>query len=337
MKRVTIKDIAREAGVSPGAVSFALNDRPGVSESTRERIKAVAAELGWTRSAAAAALSGKRVGSFGLALQRGIGDDHAEAFVMRFMTGMQRELDKDHLSIVLQMVTSLEAEERTLRTWWAERRVDGVVLLHPTIDDPRAAVLTEIGMPGVIIGGPVAENISAVSVDEVGTTQLLVDHFAARGHQRIAYVTGPPERQYVAWRAEAFRARARHHGMTPQVVHVAHGDEVTGMDASERLVRSAGAPTALLYDNELMTVGGFTACTDAGLAVGTDVCIASFEDSPALRMMRPGISALRRHTEQIGALAARSLVNLLDDGKPTSRIGPFPELAVRGSSGEILG
>ncbi|GAB2482140.1 LacI family DNA-binding transcriptional regulator [Luteococcus sediminum] len=337
MKRVTIKDIAREAGVSPGAVSFALNDRPGVSESTRERIKQVAVELGWTRSAAAAALSGKRVGSFGLTLQRGVGDDHAEAFIMRFMAGMQRELDKNHLSIVLQVVPSIEAEERTLRTWWAERRVDGVVLLRPTIDDSRARVLTEIGMPGVTIGGPVAEKISTVGVEEVGTTQLLVDHFAARGHQRTAYVTGPPELQYVSWRAEAFKARARHHGMIPQVVHVVTGDELTGMDASERLVRSGNAPTALLYDNELMTVGGFTACTDAGLTVGTDVCIASFEDSPALRMMRPGISALRRHTEQIGALAARSLVNLLEDGEPTSQIGPFPELAVRGSSGEILG
>ncbi|MGO4956489.1 LacI family DNA-binding transcriptional regulator [Luteococcus sp. Sow4_B9] len=335
MKRTTIKDIARVAGVSPGAVSFALNDRPGVSDETRARIKQVAMDLGWKRSAAAAALSARRAGAFGIALQRGPGEDFTETFVMRFMAGLQEALQPMERTVVFQLVTSVQDEIETYRTWWGEGRVDGVVLLRPALGDGRAEALEEIGMPGIMMGGPQTSRIGSVCADEVTTTNLLVDHFASRGHRRIAYVTGPRARYYVTWRADAFRARARSQQMAAQVVHVDSGDEMAGMRASQRLLRGTQAPTAVLYDNELLAMGGVAACHDVGLQVGEDVAMASFEDAPALRMLRPGISALRRRSEAMGALTAEALVALSEGGEPTTQIGVLPELAVRGSSGRM--
>ncbi|WP_281273184.1 substrate-binding domain-containing protein [Luteococcus japonicus] len=146
-------------------------------------------------------------------------------------------------------------------------------------------------------------------------------------------MAGPHEWHYVRWRTEALRARARQLGLAATVTHVNTRDEMAGMQASTRMLRGSEAPTAVIYYSELLTIGGVAACHDAGLGVGRQVGMASFEDSPALRMQRPGIIALRRRSEELGAMAARALLALADGEDPTMEVGPLPELAVRGSSG----
>ncbi|GAA1387897.1 LacI family DNA-binding transcriptional regulator [Luteococcus peritonei] len=333
MRRITIKDIAREAGVSPGAVSFALNDRPGVSEETRQRIKRVAAELGWTRSAAAAALSGRRAGALGLVLQRAGGDDYSEAFVMRFMAGVQEVLRPLRQSLVLQIVHDDEEEHDTYRTWWGEQRVDGALLLRPREGDGRPELLAELGMPGLVVGAPIGDGLGAVCADEPATTRTLTEHLLGLGHRSIAYVTGPEQRYYVGWRADTFRQVCGEQGAAARVVHLPSADEMSGRQATQRLVRSPDAPSAVIFDNELLAMGGVAACHDSGLRVGRDVAMASFEDSPACRMQRPAITALRRRSEELGAMAAQSLLAQVSGAAPELRIGPLPELAVRASSG----
>lgn len=188
-------------------------------------------------------------------------------------------------------------------------------------------------MPGVVIGGPISDHTGAVSADEVATSRLLVDHFAQRGHSRIAFVTGPLERHYIRWRSNSFLRRCEELGIDGTVVHVAIEDETTGVEESRELLRSEKAPTAFLYDNELMTLGGLAACHDEGLQVGRDVCMASFEDAPSLRMNRPSVTALKRESEALGEQAARSLLALVNGGSPQDFVGPLPVLDVRESSG----
>ena len=131
MKRPTITDIAREAGVSKGAVSYALNGRPGVSEATRHRITEIARELGWSPSSTARALSGGRAGAIGLVLGRSdvLG---AEPFLAALLEGIEREL-------LLQVVPGVDAELALYRRWRGERRVDGVLLAGPGCADELSA------------------------------------------------------------------------------------------------------------------------------------------------------------------------------------------------------
>lgn len=333
MKRTTIKDIAREAGVSVGAASFALNDRAGVSEATRERVKKVAAELGWQRSAAAAALSARQAGALGIVLQRGRGDDFAETFIMRFMAGVHEVLRPLNQSLVFQLVGSPEEEFATYRRWWGERRVDGVILLRPNEGDGRPELMAEIGMPSVVIGGPTGELMGSVSSDEVTTTQMLVDHFADLGHREIGFVTGPITRHYIRWRHEAFLERCRERDVVPYVVHVDIDLQDCGQQECAAMVAEPDAPTAVLFDNELLALGGLAAFHDAGLEVGRDIGMAVYEDAPSLRMHRPAVTVLKRHSEDLGAMAARNLLDLANGGRPRALVAPLPDLVVRPSSG----
>ena len=156
-KRVTIKDIAREAGVSKGAVSYALNDRPGLADTTRERILRIADELGWRPNSAARSLSASRANACGLVLARPARTLAVEGFFPEFLAGVESELSPRSISLNLQLATDVAAEVEVYRRWWAEHRVDGVLLLDLREDDPRVSALAEMGLPAVVVGGPVGD------------------------------------------------------------------------------------------------------------------------------------------------------------------------------------
>ncbi|WP_234309748.1 LacI family DNA-binding transcriptional regulator, partial [Streptomyces rimosus] len=147
-----MKDIAERAGVSPSAVSFALNDRDGVSPDTRARIREVAEELGWQPNSAARALSGERSGCVGLVLARPAHTLGVESFFLQLVSGIQEALAAQRVALLFQVVEDLDAECAIYRRWWAERRVDGVLVVDPRAEDPRPALLASLALPTVVIG-----------------------------------------------------------------------------------------------------------------------------------------------------------------------------------------
>ena len=165
MDRTTIKDIARVAGVSPGAVSFALNDKPGVSEATRSRVKAVAKDLGWRPNVAARALSANRAGAVGLVIARDDRSFAGEGFFLHLIAGMEEVLTPARTALVLQLVASREEECEVHRQWWAQRRVDGVVLVDPARNDPRWPLMAQIKMPCTVVGAMSDTPLPGVHID----------------------------------------------------------------------------------------------------------------------------------------------------------------------------
>src|SRR4051812_38869635 len=152
-RRPTIADVARRAGVSAAAVSFAVNDRPGVSAGTRERILAAARELGWQPSASARALTEARTRAVGLVLARSASQLEGDSFFVRFLSGIQATLTAADYALLLQIVpgeasSALPAYERLA----AAGRVDGFLLTDVEADDPRFARLAAAAMPVVLAG-----------------------------------------------------------------------------------------------------------------------------------------------------------------------------------------
>jgi DNA-binding LacI/PurR family transcriptional regulator len=198
MKRPTITDIAREAGVSKGAVSYALNGRPGVSEATRHRITRIARELGWSPSSTARALSGGRAGAIGLVL-----DGPSELVLPALLNGFEPEL-------LLQVAAGPEASPAVYHRWRAERRVDGVLLTGPD----HAAELVRIGLPAVVLGGPGGlPGVPSVRVDDAAGAAEALEYLAALGHRQVARIVGAAAFADAEEREEAFAAEARRLGL----------------------------------------------------------------------------------------------------------------------------
>src|SRR4029453_17098926 len=153
-KRATIADIAERAGLSKGAVSYALNGQPGVSEATRQRVLKLAAQMGWRPNSAARALSASRAGALGLVMARSASTLGVEPFFIKLLSGIENTLAARSIALLLQVVPDHDAEVEAYRRWFAERRVDGIFLIDLRIEDKRVLVLEELGLPAVVIGGP---------------------------------------------------------------------------------------------------------------------------------------------------------------------------------------
>ncbi|MEV3856906.1 LacI family DNA-binding transcriptional regulator [Streptomyces sp. NPDC050095] len=335
MKRPTMADIARRAGVTKAAVSFALNDRPGVSAPTRRRILAIAEELGWQPNSAARALSDGRAGAFGLVIDRPARTLGLEPFFMQLVSGIQDELITDATPLVFTMAEDQAAEIALYRSWWARRRVDGVFLVDLRTDDARVAVLEELGMPGVVIGAPVGTGrLPAVWSDDGVAVRTVVDHLAGLGHRRIARVSGPSALRHTMIRTEAFSAHARELGLQGRIVEADYSGERGAAATRELLAAGAGErPTAILYDNDVMAVSGLTAAQALGVRVPADLSVVAWDDSALCELVNPPLTALSRDIAAYGAHAARRLREAAGGREVGDLQDPAPRLTVRGSVG----
>jgi DNA-binding LacI/PurR family transcriptional regulator len=336
MKRTTISDIAREAGVSKGAVSYALNGRPGVSEATRSRITAIAARMGWVPSSVARALSDGRAGAFGLVIDRPAEVLSAEPFFMRLIAGIQHELGSGPTSLVLQVSPDHDTELAIYRRWHAERRVDGVLLIDLRTRDQRLGLVASIGLPAVVIGEPLGRtDIPSAWIDDRAAIEEVLDYLVALGHRRVVRVAGPSEFLHTRMRSEAFLSAAARVGLeVADVVHTDYSDE-SGAAAARRALVSAGSPTAMVFDNDVMAVAGLGVAQELGLSVPDELSLIAWEDSVLCRLVRPALSAVRRPVAEFGALAV-SLLRQVVAGTPAADTRTSaPILVTRASSGPV--
>jgi len=332
-RRPTIADVAARAGVSNGAVSFALNGAAGVSQRTRERILAAAEELGWRPNAVAQALSRSRAETVGLVLSRPMRTLGTEPFFNQLSSGLSARLAESDLGLQTFIVANADDELATYRNWWLQRRVDGFVLLDPIIDDHRIAFLEEAGAPGVLIGPPEASDpLSVVWSDDVEAMQRCIDHLVELGHRRIAHVGGIPGFRHVDRRAATLAATLRAGRLDAAMTYPADFSEDSAAHVTAELLSSADPPTAVIYDSDLMALAGVGVALQAGVRIPEELSVVSFDDSPLTRLSHPAITALTRDTFELGETAATVLVEVLD-GEPVRRVQmPTPTLAVRAST-----
>jgi DNA-binding LacI/PurR family transcriptional regulator len=333
MKRPTITDIAQRAGVTKAAVSFALNGQPGVSAATRERILAIAEEIGFQPNSAARALTVGKSGVFGLVIDRPARTLGIEPFFMQLVSGIQADLAAHQVLLQFTMTEDVDAEIELYRQWWAQRRVDGVFVVDLQVDDRRIAAIEKLRMPAVVIGTPRgAGSLPAVWQDDRAAVDLVVGYLVAQGHRRIARVSGHAAYWHSALRRDAFAAAAAMAGLTAFSVEADYTAE-HGAQATVGLLGSAEPPTAILYDNDVMAAAGLGVAQRMGISVPGGVSIISWDDSALCELMHPALTALRRDIAGAGSTAARMLRELAAGSRPESVMEAAPVLQARASSG----
>ncbi|ASW57768.1 LacI family DNA-binding transcriptional regulator [Plantactinospora sp. KBS50] len=333
-KRVTISDIARRAGVSVGAVSFALNGRKGVSEETRQRVLRLAEELGWAPTSAARSLAEAKTDTFGLVLARDPRTLGVESFYMQFIAGLEAELTRRSYGLLLQVAASPRDELATLKKWRNARRVDGVILVDLAVDDPRVELSVQPNaLPVVAVGDPgVAGGLTSVWTDDAESTRQAVRHLAGLGHRRIARVSGLDFLAHTRIRNDAFVAEMTGLGLDPLLLRTDYTPE-SGARATRAALTGSGRPTALVYDNDVMAVAGLGVALELGFGVPADVSIVAWDDSPFCAYTYPTLSALSHDVVAFGSHVARRLFDVLAGAEPGAFLDSTPRLITRGSTG----
>ncbi len=332
--RPTIADVAERAGVSKMAVSFALNGRPGVSDATRARVVAAADELGWRPNPVARSLSSARAGAVGLVLARSAEGLQSDTFYMQLIAGIQSELARSSTALVLQIATDRRSELHMLRRLAAERRVDAVLVTDVLVEDPRFALLDELGVPFVTLGGPDGAS-GPLRNDDDRAMAIVLDHLRGIGRRVVVRVAGAAELLYSQRRTAGFVVGAAARGMEGRVVHAPGPEFAAAVRATERILAAGAPPEAIVYESDVMAAAGMTVLRRAGIAVPDRVAIVAWGDSVVCEVTEPPLTALRRDVVGAGREAARMLVRASGgDPAPPGPEGRVPEpvLVVRRST-----
>lgn len=327
-------DIARLAGVSPSAVSFALNGREGISPATRERILAIASDLGWFPNAAARALTGAQVAAIGLVLTRPSRSLGAEPFYMSFIAGLEAQFSKRGSSLLLHIAESDTDEIATYRRWSAERRVDGVVLLDLKINDGRPAIVRDLGIPAVVVGDPSqADGLPAIWTADAQAVRTAVRRLVSLGHTRLARVSERSDMAHTSIRTRAFLHACADEGIPAPYLVEADASVDGGRKATKELLNRNRRPTAILFDNDVMAVAGLGAVREVGLRVPQDVSLLAYDDSFLCEITQPTISAISHDVYAYGAHTARVLLRQLDSPDVLDdELDAEPQFIERGST-----
>ena len=327
--RPTIADVARRAGVSIAAVSFAVNNRAGVAPETRSRILAAAEELGWRPSAPARALTEARARAIGLVLARDPLRLELDAFFVRFLSGIERTLAAPDHALLLKLVPrAAEAGIATYERLAASGRVDGFLLTDLERADPRLARLESLGPPVLIAGRPAdPTRVPWVESDHARGMGQAVAHLAERGHREIGFLGGPATLQFVQDRLAAWRAALRAAGLgAGPVVHASDGD------ASALAELVDGRCSAVVCTSDALAMAVIGAARERGRDVPDDLAVTGFDDSPLALLASPALTSVRVDYAEFGAAATAALLAAIA-GHPLPTFTPSPpELVPRAST-----
>lgn len=328
---VTIRDVARAAGVSVATVSRVVNGTAVVREETRLRVEEEVARLGYSPNAAARSLITSRTSTVGVVLPDIWGEYFSEV-----IRGIDLAARQSGYHVLVSSSHSDAAETRdVLRAMHG--RVDGVIVMSPH-EPPRTLEGSfPPSLPAVYLNSAPGGTRPSLGVDNRGGARAMTARLLALGHRRIAFVTGPSSNFDAAERRKGFRDALRSAGLTADAAVEVSGDfsEESGERAGESVARLSPRPTALFAANDSMAIGVLIAFRRAGLAVPDDIAVAGFDDIPVARFAHPPLSTVRHDIRSLGERAFARLLSEIESGgtAPAAReVFPF-RLVLRESTG----
>ncbi|MEQ1769889.1 MAG: LacI family DNA-binding transcriptional regulator [Devosia sp.] len=310
---VRIGDVAAAAGVSTALVSYALNGRPGVKDSTRDHIIATARKMGWTPSLRARSLSVSRAYAIGLVFQANPEMLANDQYFTSLMAGIQSVLSASTYSLVTEVVARADAEADAYQRLAGAGRVDGMIVVDLQNDDGRFAFLRDSGLPFVSLGRPPGDTSMPVMLyDETDAITEAVAHLAGLGHKLVAQVVGPQEGGAALLRRELYQRMLRKHGLDGGWWVEADYTAPGGRVATEALLDAEAPPTAIIYSNDLMALAGMSVVYDRGLRIPEDVSIVGWDDTVVSQYLHPALSTVSHHPYEDGQMAAKLLLEAIE-------------------------
>lgn len=334
---VTLRDIAREVGVSITTVSRALAGYDDVAEETRRQVQSVAAEMGYVPNVTARRLQKQRTDTLGFIIPT-FGPRFSDPFFSEFLAGVGNEAsDQQYDLLVSTHAPDSEGEQETYRRAVRGGWVDGLIVVRTRQTDRRIRILCESEFPFVAFGRT-EDNCDFPYVDEDSAAgmRLLVQHLIDQGHRRIAFIRPPEGLMFGHYRLQGFYETMADSDLPvhPRWIVAGNMTQRGGAEAVEALLTLDPRPTAVIGGNDLMAIGAMHRIQQHGLRVGKDISVAGFDDIPPAAHTHPRLTTLRQPIYQIGRDTCRMLTQILNGRQPQNpHVLLTPTLVLRQSTG----
>lgn len=327
---VTIRDVARAAGVSVATVSRVLNGKSSVTEATQERVRAAIRELEYVPHGGARSLTTRRTHVVGVVLPEMVG-----AFFSEIIRGIDRIARPEGYHVLVSGSHSEAAEtQAVLRALHGQ--VDGLILMFPGPGIESLDRSLPPQTPVLLLHGAGETGRPTLRVDNRRGARMAVEHLLDLGHRRIALIGGPEGNADAEERRAGYREALAGRGLTPEAPFELPGDfrEESGFAAAARLAGLEPRPSAVFAANDAMAIGCLAGLRAAGLGVPADLSLVGFDDVPTARYLTPALTTVRVPIAEIGSRAMERMLAMVfgrdDPGEHHEVV--VPTLSIREST-----
>ncbi len=311
-KRLTIAEVAREAGVSSQTVSRVINNRPDVSPETRQRVQQVIRRLGYQPSALARGLASRRTRTLGL-----ITADFSDYFFTQVIAGAEVEARKHDYFFMLGSTERNPQDEPEYIRLLTEHHVQGILFARPSTepDNRHLLGLLRDGVPVVTTAYHLSgANLTVVDVDNVDGAQQATSYLLECGRHRIAMITGPTTWKSVNDRSQGYKLALEAADVSFDPNLIAEGDwsYPSGFRAMQELLARGHPFSALFAQSDQMAIAAIRALREAGRRVPDDVAVVGYDDIPAAEYCDPPLTTIRQPMQEVGKVATRLLIQAIE-------------------------
>ncbi|MGA7192629.1 MAG: LacI family DNA-binding transcriptional regulator [Anaerolineales bacterium] len=315
-KRITSQDVADLAGVSRTTVSFVLNDVKGfnIAPQTRQKVREAAETLGYIPDATAQALASRRTRAIGLVMTRSPHHISSDAFLPQIIAGLMEVVKERKLRLLIESV-EVAHQDRAYLELARAKRIDGMILPTPRIDDSGLKKLEQVDIPTVLMGNLVGTTLYSVDIDNRLAAQKGVKYLLELGHRQVACITNAaPSYSAAADRVLGYKDALAVAGITPdeELIRYADFDPKSGYDQMKSLLTGQKNFTAAFIASDNVAMGAYAALRDAGIRIPDDVSILGFDDIPWAEYADPPLTTVRLEAQELARRACLVLMDLLE-------------------------
>lgn len=336
---VTIRDVAKRAGVAPTTVSRVLNDSGYVSDETRRRVEAVAEELNYVPNRLSQSLRHQRTNTIALVLS-----DITNPFWTTITRGVEDAGSKRGWNVFLCNTDEKQSKLENYVDVLLQRRVDGFLVVPAGENAHIIEKIQSQSVPLVVLDRTIADvNVDVVRSDSIGGAYRLTEHLIHLGHERIAMITGPVPIATSTHRLQGYEQALSAHNIPRQASLIRHGEYNTeagiNVEITKELMQLPEPPTAIFAGNNFIALGILQALYELGCRIPEDVSVVSFDDVPYNWHPEPFLTVMAQSPYDLGYRAADLLLSfIVGDESPGDRDIVLPvDLIERRSSGPVGG
>ncbi|MCR5234176.1 MAG: LacI family transcriptional regulator, partial [Lachnospiraceae bacterium] len=296
---VSLKDIAAKCGVSVATVSKALNDHNDVGATTKEKIRAIAREMGYFPNSSARALKTNRTYNIGVLFvdeaQSGLTHD----YFAHVLDSFKKTVESGGYDITF--INSTHDNNMTYLEHSHYRGVDGVVIACVDFYDPQVMELIHSDLPVVTIDHVFDYRIAVLS-DNIQGMHDLVEYVYAKGHRKIAYIAGNDTSVTKNRLGSFYRSLEKRGVEVPDeyVIQSSYRNPDSAYENTKKLLALDDRPTCILYSDDYSAIGGINAIEEAGLSIPKDISVAGYDGSYISQIISPKLATIKQDTEKIG-------------------------------------
>ena len=334
MERVTIRDVAKKAGVSITTVSKALNDYTDVNPDTRKHIQEIARQMNYVPNAAGRCMGGRVDKVIGLLINDLRPMDPSGA-VYGVLSGVCHACQDNNIEFILVTTDSVQQTQRPLKVLCLKKQLTGLVCIGFRLHDPYLQQLDEIDIPCAFIDIRTSSpDVLNITMDNERAAYEAVSFLIKNGRRNIALVNGSSEADVALLRGSGYRRALTEAGLVlrPDRMLMADFDSSLAYAKVKELLERDGAVDALFCASDVMALGACKAIEELGLTVGDQVAVVGFDDTPEARYLYGGLTTVRQDFYLTGYMAGKAIYEKIEGKADVHVDNMMYELVIRGSA-----